>query len=139
MSGQLFLQIKQWISLCTVRHPYCRTPQDSPLPLRVIDVGPPHGMTEPFLSVGSDRKGIYATLSYRWGDAQTFKTTSSNIQMLQAKISLGSLPRTLQDTIVVTRLLGLRYLWIDALCILQDNELDWQQQSATMHKIYGNA
>lgn len=52
---------------------------------------------------------------------------------------LNSLPKTFRDAIIVTRALNIRYLWIDALCIVQDESEDWQEQSAAMGGIHSNA
>jgi Heterokaryon incompatibility protein (HET) len=54
-------------------------------------------------------------------------------------IPLSSLPKTFLDAIVVTKALGLRYLWIDSLCIIQDNEDDWLAESKTMGTLYERA
>jgi hypothetical protein len=66
----------------------------------------------------------YATLSYCWGGDQPFKTTAENFLLMQESLDYNSLPKTIQDAIVVTRQIGLRYLWIDALCIIQDSQTD---------------
>lgn len=49
------------------------------------------------------------------------------------------MPQTLQDAIKITRLLGVRYIWIDALCIIQDSREDWKRESQVMNLVYGNA
>ncbi|KAH8683333.1 heterokaryon incompatibility protein-domain-containing protein, partial [Tricladium varicosporioides] len=52
---------------------------------------------------------------------------------------MSSLPKTFEDAVVITRFLGIRYLWIDALCILQDCEDDWRVQAANMAQVYKNS
>ena len=52
------------------------------------------------------------------------------------EISWRKIPKTFQDAITTTRWLGLRYLWIDSLCTLQDNVADWEVQSADMARVY---
>ncbi|KUI54171.1 hypothetical protein VP1G_01651 [Cytospora mali] len=89
----------------------------------------------------------YAALSYCWGVGKTLTTTPSKLQEHMHAIRVSNLPLTLQQTIQATRDLGIRYLWIDALCILQreggdsDAEalVDWQKESVRMHLVYGNA
>jgi len=54
-------------------------------------------------------------------------------------IDYHSLPKNFQDAIAVTRSIGVRYLWIDSLCIVQDNRLDWEMESSKMASIYSNA
>ncbi|KAF4628382.1 hypothetical protein G7Y89_g9770 [Cudoniella acicularis] len=55
------------------------------------------------------------------------------------KIHLESLPSTFQDTVLITQKLGIRYLWIDSLCIIQDNNEDWARESCEMGNIFQNA
>lgn len=81
-------------------------------------------------------RGRYTTLSHRWGNTPMMKTTMSNFQAFQATISLHSLPATFRDAVLVTRKLGLRYLWIDSLCIIQDSPEDRRREISRMSKIY---
>jgi hypothetical protein len=118
----------------------CRHSPDPPLPLRVIDVGPPGDYQDSlFLSVSHGRTGKYVTLSYRWGLTPNFKTKRRNLARRVTGFSFTGLPRTLRDAVTVTRRLGIRYLWIDAVCIIQDSKTDWEEQSAKMSQIYGDA
>lgn len=130
-----------WIRDCLRSHSKCAFHTDPlpTLPYRVLDLGPSDGSKDPFLSVGDGRIGRYATLSYRWGDNSAFTTTSGNLAEYQRNISPSTLPKSLQDAIHVTRELNIRFLWIDSLCIVQDSQLDWEQQSAVMSDIYRNS
>lgn len=78
----------------------------------------------------------WISLSYCWGADQTMKATQGNFDKLTAGISLASLPKTLQDAIFITYLLGLEYIWIDALCIIQDDDDDKANEISRMHDIY---
>jgi hypothetical protein len=55
------------------------------------------------------------------------------------EIPEGKLTRTFRDAIHITRFLDLRYLWIDALCIIQLSKLDWQIEAALMSSVYGGS
>lgn len=82
----------------------------------------------------------YATLSHCWGrKGVRFKLTKKNITELQISISLQSLPKTFQDAIIICRHLGIHYLWIDSLCIIQDDASDWAMESVKMGAVYGNS
>lgn len=107
-----------------------------PLPNRVIEVGSPDGSTEPYLLETCGRTGKYLTLSHSWGGGLPVQTTRANIQRHQVEVKLADLPRTFRDAVQVTRRLGFRYLWIDSLCIIQDDEKDWEVEAALMHQYY---
>lgn len=81
----------------------------------------------------------YACLSYCWGDALSIRTTTSNLELFKQGISWTSLPRTFQDAVELVRALGLRFIWIDALCIIQDDERDWARESSKMAQIYSTS
>jgi hypothetical protein len=78
----------------------------------------------------------YLALSYCWGEDQNFVTTTANIGNRFAGISFDKLPKTFQDAVAITRHMGVRYLWIDALCIIQDDNDDWDREAAKMDCIY---
>ncbi len=66
-------------------------------------------------------------------------TTRANIEQMKTKIVFESLPKTFQDVISIARRLGIQYVWIDSLCIIQTDLLDWELESAKMSDIYANA
>jgi hypothetical protein len=78
-------------------------------------------------------------LSYRWGHTIALTTTLSTLKKRIAGIELKELPYTLRHAVLATRWLGMRYIWIDALCIIQDSAKDWKRESANMANIYANA
>jgi hypothetical protein len=107
------------------------------LPKRVIDVGVDGG---PIKLV--ERDGVnarYAALTYCWGDdtqLRDVKLLLSRYEAYKKEIPLDLLPKTLYDSVMITRKLGIRYIWIDSLCILQDSPADWQVGSSRMSNIY---
>ncbi|KAH8723060.1 heterokaryon incompatibility protein-domain-containing protein, partial [Phaeosphaeriaceae sp. PMI808] len=86
-----------------------------------------------------EERSFYVTLSHRWGKAIPSKTTKANISLHKQGIHYSSLPNTFKDAIVATRKMGFRYLWIDALCIIQDDLHDWASQAPLMGAIFQNA
>ena len=66
-------------------------------------------------------------------------TTKDNLDGHLSQIRWETLPATFQDAILVTRGLGLDYIWIDSLCIVQDDSADWMQEAGTMKDIYTNS
>ncbi|KAF5566225.1 ankyrin repeat [Fusarium phyllophilum] len=85
----------------------------------------------------------YIALTYCWGPephaSKQLKTTNGNISHHQQQIAEFSLPQVIKDAVAVTRALSISFLWVDALCILQDDGSDWDKQCAVMERIYGNA
>jgi len=127
----------KWLSDCLNDHTNCSVqyPALSPLPLRVLDIG---SLNTPriSLSVGEGRRGSYATLSYCWGNLPQHVTTKDNINARTEHIDASILPKTFSDTIFVCRILGIQFLWIDSMCIIQDDADDWNNQSEKMADIY---
>ncbi|KAM6516544.1 hypothetical protein FALCPG4_014727 [Fusarium falciforme] len=88
------------------------------------------------------RRGRYACLSYCWGKPEFTVTTLGNLKgHLERGIELKDLPQTFQDAVEVARELKVRYLWIDALCIIQDEDdhEDWKRECGNMASIYRNS
>jgi len=81
----------------------------------------------------------YVALSHCWGASQHLTATTSTLSALQAGILLNRLPQTFKDAIIMTKQLGFEYIWIDALCIIQDSAEDWLNESKRMGDIYMNA
>jgi hypothetical protein len=67
------------------------------------------------------------------------KLNLANLNRFLHEIPMTALPPTFKDTFDVTRKLGVRYLWIDSLCIVQDSDADWRAESSVMGKIYGQS
>jgi hypothetical protein len=81
----------------------------------------------------------YAALSYCWGDTKPLVTISSNIKTHYQGITSTDLPQTLQDALRVAKALGLNYLWVDQLCIVQDDPEEWALESEKMGQVYAEA
>lgn len=81
----------------------------------------------------------FAALSYCWGLYEQPKTTKDNLWQRTDSFDIAKLPQTLLDAIFVARGLGLSYIWIDSLCIVQDDPQDWATESAKMADIYSGA
>jgi len=125
---------KYWLEDCRRNHLPCQS-EVPKLPKRIIDVSGP----ELRLIEDASEPAPYAALSYKIGGVSLFTTTTTTLQDRQAGFSMDLLPQTVQDAIQWTRGLGLSLLWIDSLCILQDNLADWEIELSTMSDIYFNA
>ncbi|KAI0457716.1 HET-domain-containing protein [Xylaria acuta] len=81
----------------------------------------------------------YAVLSHCWGPVAPTTLTSRTLHKLEAGIRTEELPQTFQDAVWLTHQLEIQFLWIDSLCIVQDDPNDWAQESAKMHSVYNNS
>ena len=82
----------------------------------------------------------YTCLSHCWGTRPLIRTLKSNVdQFKKDGIPWDSIPKTFQDAISVTGSLGVSYIWIDSLCIVQDDAEEWNIESANMADIYMGA
>ncbi len=146
---------RRWIAECRACHPrcsprfnqneYCRSPvrpadrgrvTPNPLPSRLIDVG--DNSKEPRLVTGVTSAFVYATLSYRRGGSlsNTLSTLEANLAQHLESVPLNTIPPTFRDAVIATRELGIPYLWIDELCIIQDSRDDWEEECSKMGGIY---
>ncbi|KAF2205524.1 HET-domain-containing protein [Delitschia confertaspora ATCC 74209] len=93
--------------------------------------------------VSADYQSRYLALSYVWGNANMLMTTTTNLDDLKKPWSLKYrarlIPKVIKDAILVVEALGERYLWVDALCIVQDDVVGKHDQIHQMHSIYGQA
>jgi hypothetical protein len=84
----------------------------------------------------------YIALSHQWGPPgqnRKFCAYKTNIQDFKQNIDINRLPKTFQDAVHITRSLGVQYLWIDSLCIIQDDLNDWKQESKLMEQVFSSA
>jgi len=110
------------------------------MPTRIIEIQVGQGW--PVLHLKENEQGKaepYAALSYCWGGEQAVKTTLDSIYRHRTRINIGDLSESIQGAIFTTIELGLRFIWIDALCIIQDDPLDKELEIATMPHVYSQA
>ncbi|RYC78669.1 hypothetical protein BFJ63_vAg18458 [Fusarium oxysporum f. sp. narcissi] len=137
------LLLRKWLWGCDQNHTQCERPQTKEMfwPKRVIFVDDPNQLTlvEKQLQ-GED----YLVLSHCWGhpteaEKKRFCTTRENYQDRLQGFTYDELPKTFQDAVRVTRLLRKQYLWIDALCIIQGPDGDWDSEARTMEDVFACA
>ncbi|KAJ4139736.1 hypothetical protein NW768_001079 [Fusarium equiseti] len=135
---------KIWLRRCKESHPDCRRLHDLAdpiLPTRVLDVtgGTLDDPKIKLIETSKETRGTYCALSYCWGESRCVITTKANLANHKQDIYLSTLPRTIRDAILATRGLGIKYLWVDSLCIVQDDTEDWASEAARMGDVYANA
>lgn len=133
-----------WLRECESRHgAECNEhgwaiAMEKPKFLRVVDV-----QDYCIKSVTESMTCRYIALSYVWGRAKMVKLLYSNMESLMKKNGLlevvHALPQTITDAIEVVKGMGERYLWTDALCILQENTTESLEQISYMDRVYSGA
>ncbi|KAF5674082.1 hypothetical protein FCIRC_7851 [Fusarium circinatum] len=140
-------QIQPWMESCRkqhVDHSFCGAKYaSSGLPTRLLDVGETNDLLVKLVEAksGTTLQSVdYLILSYCWGSGnEKSKTTETNIDIRLRGFSVSDLSKTIQDAILLTRLMGFRYLWVDAICIIQGPTGDFSSESPRMGDYYSNA
>lgn len=109
------------------------------MPTRVIDVGT---VAKPIVRLYHTKPGEsdrYIALTHPWGPPPHFYTTRTYLDAFSNTMNFKELPRTFQDAIMTTRTLGIRYLWIDSICIIQGPDGDFIQEARRMEDVFSSA
>jgi hypothetical protein len=130
-------RIQGWLQRCLSDHPKCNSYSTAFLPSRILAIGGPES-AKIFL-IPSKKQAPYIALSYCWGKAQFLKLTTKNLQTCKDGILIDTLPNSFRHAIEVARGLNIHNIWIDALCILQDDLGDWEIEASKMAEVYRNS
>lgn len=132
--------ISCWVDNCVENHPKCRAAQRGFRPTRLLWIDCfPGSKDVRLVESSSDADGVpYIALSHCWGmpSKRPITTTQANISSHKERILFEDLSRTFQDAVTIVRDLGQSYLWIDSLCIVQDDKDDWAQEASRMAEVY---
>lgn len=104
----------------------------------MLDVGSSQNASVHLL-ITKDLYAKYLALSHCWGGISHTRTTKDSLERHQKGVDISILSKTAQDAIHITRELGVRYLWIDSLCIVQDDKEDWLREARCMASVYEGA
>lgn len=118
--------VKKWMNTCLQSHGACQPQTKGFHPTRLVDVSCSSEERDVFLSESHTPESPYVCLSHCWGSSQLISTTRNTIKDRKRGIPWSELSKTFQDAINVTRSLGYLYIWIDSLCIVQDDKNDWE-------------
>ncbi|EIW54647.1 HET-domain-containing protein [Trametes versicolor FP-101664 SS1] len=130
---------RQHIDECVHGHKRCKrlSPPSPLLPTRLVDCSDP---ALPRLVLTTGERGEYIALSYVWGEEKPYQTAiSSGVSIYEHGIASSILPQTVRDAISVTHALGFQYLWVDTLCIIQEDDADRRHEIGHMPHIYRHA
>jgi hypothetical protein len=136
-SAEAFQWIQEHFNACLQSHDRCTRNGTLQMPLRLLEIA---GVKSPVKLIERPSSNVpYICLSHRWGQLGMLKTLKSTLARNKKEIEWSSLPMTFQDAIEITFRLNTKYLWIDALCIIQDDLDDWRREAATMCDVYEGA
>lgn len=145
-SAESFDIAKKWIDECMFNHMKCSVSEGSgpiwkPTHLLDVSVKGPKGAQGIKLvdAMFLDAFTEYVTLSHVWGRSKAIRLHKGTLKALRQGVAVQSLPRTFAEAAMVADKLGYRYLWIDALCIMHDNEAAVLKEISQMDKIYSSA
>ncbi|KAF5555909.1 serine threonine kinase [Fusarium mexicanum] len=131
---------QEWLRVCDNEHSHTRDESSLDcavqMPTRLIHVGESSERLEDIKDSGFLS---YLALSHCWGGSTSLSTLTSNIDQFRNEIPHEQLPLNFQEAIKVTRALKIPYLWIDSLCIIQDDPEDWRREAARMGQVFSNA
>ncbi|KAF2183526.1 HET-domain-containing protein, partial [Zopfia rhizophila CBS 207.26] len=143
LSESCIQKAKQWLHDCTgakgLEHTSCPPFVSSPLPTRTISIGKADQDLRLHISEPGE-VAPYFSLSHCWGGKSCLTLSRDTLNdYVNDGIPFEKLPQTFRDAVSVTRALGVSYLWIDSLCIIQDSKEDWEAEAALMARVYENA
>lgn len=137
-----FKILGEWIRSCDYTH-HCVPEQVYFIPTRLLDISKSASDVVSLLEKDDTTEPKkYAALSHRWGSPEHHErldTKKGNIKALKGGFKISTLPKTFRDAIFVARGLELDYLWIDSVCIIQDDPHDWDIESKRMEEVFSSA
>ncbi|KIW32349.1 uncharacterized protein PV07_03902 [Cladophialophora immunda] len=134
-----------WFRACSESHTKCRELARKPqtfTPHRLVEIfaeGDGKSFSWRIVHPTDTESATYVTLSHCWGKSQRTCLTRSNRCTFAEWVSFSDLPKTYQDAFLIAFSLGVRFIWIDSLCIVQDDDEDWTAQASMMGQVYQGA
>lgn len=143
-SHETFSLARQWVNECLLEHVECRvSTSHGKLPTRLVCIKSRSTSSEltAYICHGDTlpNETPYVTLSHCWGEVEFITTTRANLNSFESSLPIDKLSKTFQDAFLATINLGFQYIWIDSLCIVQDDLDDWKRESARMYEVYKRA
>ena len=140
LSSELLRTLSEWLTECHSSHPeLCKVRgiADEFVPTRLVEVSRHGDQISAKLVITHGQGGKrWCSLSYCWGSNQPYKTDKTNFVRYLDGIPCIDLSKTLRDAMIVTIALGLSYIWIDSLCIIQGDDDDLATELSHMPMIY---
>ncbi|CAJ2513530.1 Uu.00g016490.m01.CDS01 [Anthostomella pinea] len=138
-SAKALGRFQGWLSRCLEEHTHCGGSDEKPMPHRVVEILD-YETAQVRLVDTRGTHGKYACLSHRWcPETMPASLTTRRRLVFEDQIPESSLYPLLREAIAVAGQAGMRFIWIDCLCIIQDDPHDWAVEASTMASIYDNA
>ncbi|KAH7058803.1 heterokaryon incompatibility protein-domain-containing protein, partial [Macrophomina phaseolina] len=131
-------KLAQWLRRCVRDHPLCRKATVEHYPRRLIKIGKSTSDLR-LINIKDEKEPVYACLSFCWGRGPLPKLLLDNLDVYMQRIDYSSLPKTFQEAVVLTKRLGIDYLWINSLCIVQDSSGEREFELTEMPRVFQNA
>jgi hypothetical protein len=140
-SDRFFELLRLWVQDCEANHPNCHNASVPVLPTRLLDVGTIASPRIRLIETQKEDLSIttYIALSHMWGGTYSLYTTTGNLRDLMDYVPDSQIPQTFKDAIICTRALGIRYLWVDALCIIYGADGDFRTEAPRMEGVFSGA
>ncbi|KAI0153175.1 HET-domain-containing protein [Xylariaceae sp. FL1272] len=149
LSQENVILMLEWIDNCVKNHSLCSNVNSTAefwIPDRLLEVQDEACRLRVRLIDKAQARQLesirYAALSHVWGEwesSPSLRLLQENHEIFQGEIHESTLPKSFLDACKVCSRLGIQYLWIDSLCIIQDSPEDWNEQAVLMHLIYRHA
>jgi hypothetical protein len=129
----------EWLKTCDNDHRCTEINTSAFMPKRLIDVNEAGAQSLRLYQTKPHDLDRYLALSHPWGSVSALLTYQRNLDQHLDGINLTDLPPTIRDAVNITRALGIRYLWVDSLCIIQGSDGDYVEESKSMENIFSHA
>ncbi|KAF2200144.1 hypothetical protein GQ43DRAFT_87898 [Delitschia confertaspora ATCC 74209] len=135
---------KAWLRECSAEHQSCNHHESDTksLPTRLLEIFSPElpeSSVRLVTTTNATSFNEYAALSYNWTETSTTALTTSNVDSLLQGLPLDALPKEIKEAVAACIQLGLRYIWVDSLCVIQDSEEDRLRECCAMASVFRNA
>lgn len=135
-SDEVFSVARKWLKSCRECHTLCRQgPENRSPPSRLVEIRRDGAR----LIETHGGRYEYCALSYCWGKTDFKGATQERMAEYLVALPVASIPSTITDAFEVAAALGFRHIWVDALCIIQDDEADWLVEARNMSSVYEGA
>jgi hypothetical protein len=127
---------EEWIRDCSHGHIRCSSDDLQPLPTRILEIVNQEPVPYIRLCEKRSEMGRYIAVSHCWGGSASIQLTKQTLNDYQKGTAWSILPPLFQDIVSVAANLSIQYVWIDSLCIIQDDRSDWHRESKRMTSVY---